>query len=346
MLNYQNAALNAVRKYAKARIPQHQTYVKQICTSFDVDIHTLINSVLHNPITVNFHPDRLSNNGKTVMDNLLAQGQYLNQFHTGTTNGGTGINVGGNRFTWEQNMFFNTYPQNSPERPKYGAINLFRYIDGASARFGSCFFTLKHEIKNRCTFAYGDSSTDPTVLCTSDTFISILASILEDVKQNNRLLDQVVAHQRTALAIMLDPGTDMKHIGRNLDYCIETHIHGDISLADDVDSFYMDESFQGTNFSKLAEELCQKYEITLCWIPKRQIKVADIGELFRGPKIPMLARKIDSDFGHGKGIMNALLIGTASRDSLMRYEQWKDFGTESDIFMYFKQLWHTVAYLG
>ncbi|HHY43191.1 MAG TPA: DUF3626 domain-containing protein [Thermoanaerobacterales bacterium] len=38
-------------------------------------------------MTINFHLDRFSNNGKIVMENLLEQGQYHGQFRTGTTNG-------------------------------------------------------------------------------------------------------------------------------------------------------------------------------------------------------------------------------------------------------------------
>ena len=346
MLRYQNAALTAVREYAGARSFGHMAYVEQVCEQFNIDIDTLVDAVLNSPVTVNFHPDRLSNNGKTVLANLLTDGQYYSQFRTGTTNGGTGIYQGGNRFTWEQNMFMKKYPYNTLERPKYGALNLFRYMDGASPRFGSCFFTLKKEIKHRCTFAYGDSSTNPTALCTSDTFVSIVAAMFEDVSQNSRLLNQVVANRRAALAIALNLCTEMKHIGRNLDYCIETHIHGGLSLADDVDGFYMDESYIGTEFFNIAEELCRRYDITFCMIPKKQVNVADIGTLFRGPQVPVLAKRVDRMFGQGEGVINAALIGTASRDSLTNYEKWKELGTEADVFMYFKQLWHTVAYFG
>ncbi|HHY43192.1 MAG TPA: DUF3626 domain-containing protein [Thermoanaerobacterales bacterium] len=51
--------------------------------------------------------------------------------------------MGGDRFLWEQRIFFDAYPPESIDRPKYGALNVFQYIDGASVRFGSCFFTLK-----------------------------------------------------------------------------------------------------------------------------------------------------------------------------------------------------------
>jgi len=346
MLDYQQTAINTVRELAKTKSLEHQIYVEEICNSYNVNLHSLIDRVLHNPITINFHPDRLSNNGKTIIENLFDQGQYYSQFRTGTTNGGRTAYIDGERFAWEQRLFCNAYPNNAIERPKYGALNIFRYLDGASARFGSCFFVLKNEITKRCTFSYGDSSTNPTTLCTSDTFICVLSELFKDVQQNNRLLNQVVSSNQETLAILLNDSNKMKNLGRNLDYCIETHIHGDISLSKDVSCFYIDESFHQTAFAKLAELLCQKYEITLHWISKRQISVDEIGVFFRSPKIPIVARRIDSILGKNQGIINAALIGEASRDSLIHPEAWQDIGDESELFQYFKQLWHTVAYFG
>ena len=316
MLTYQAAAINAVRNYAAQKTAEHQAYASKMCESFDVNPQTLVNKVLNAPITINFHPDRISNNGKTILQNLIDCGQYLNQF------------------------------QGSLERPKYGALNLFRYIDDASSRFGSSFFTLSPKIVDRCTFAYGDSAANPATLCTSDTFVGIIAAMFEDVEHNKRLLNQVIAYSEAVLAIMLNPCNELKGISKNLDYYIETHIHGDISLENDVDSFYIDDSFQGTVFWSQAKELCQEYDIEFYRIPKRQMKVTDIGEFFRGPQIPILAQKIDRVFGKGTGTINAALIGKASRDSLVNYETWKELGTEAELFQYFKQLWHTVAYFG
>jgi hypothetical protein len=251
--------------------------LEQICKQFGVDIEKLIDRVLQNPVTLNFHPDRFSNNGKTVIENLLEQGQYHGQFRTGTTNGGKTAFIGGDRFLWERRIFYNAYPDNSLDRPKYGALNIFKYIDGASVRFGSCYLTLKKEIIDRCTFAYGDSSTNPTTICTSDTFVCVLADLFRDVQNNGKLLNQIVSSGEETLAILLNKSNKVKVIGRNLNYCIETHVHGDVWLKDDVDSFYMDESFQETEFAKIADELCHKYGINLEWIPKRQIEVEEIG---------------------------------------------------------------------
>ena len=163
MLDYQKEAIDRVRNFA-LKNKEHLTVIKEFCKPLGVDISDLISRVLRNPVTLNFHPDRFSNNGKTIIENLIEQGQYHGQFRTGTTNGGRSAYVGGDRFLWEQRIFFDAYPSDAADRPKYGALNVFKYIDGASMRFGSCFFSLKHETISRCTFAYGDSSTNPETL--------------------------------------------------------------------------------------------------------------------------------------------------------------------------------------
>lgn len=344
--DYQNLAIEKVRNNAKSKTEEDSIYLEQICKKFNIDVEKLIARVLQNPITINFHPDRLSNNGKIVLENLFEQGQYHGQFRTGTTNGGRTAFIGGDRFQWEQRLFYSAYPDSSNDRPKYGALNIFRYIDGASVRFGSCYFALKKGIIDRCTFSYGDSSVNPTTICTNDTFVCILADLFRDVLNNGNLLNQVVSSEQEALAILLNKCDKAKVIGRNLDYCIETHIHGDVFLKDDVESFYVDESFKETTFAKRANELCQKYGIKLEWITKRQIEVEAIGELFRGPKIPHLAKKIDILFGCNQGVMNAALLGEASRESEINPGKWYDIGSKSEVFQYIKQLWHTIGYFG
>lgn len=346
MLEYQKLAIDKVRKYAKINYKENRTYLENICSPFFVDSQELIHRILQSPITINFHPDRFSGNGKTIMENLVEQGLYHGQFHTGTTNGGKTAFIGGDRFLWEQRLFNNAYPDDSTERPKYGALNVFRYLDGASVRFGSCFFTLKKEIVNRCTFSYGDSSTNPTTLCTSDTFAGILVDLFKDIQNNGKLLNQIVSTEQEALAVLMNKSSKIKNLGRNLDQCIETHIHGDIVLGEDMEDFYMDESFQQTIFSEQAEGLCRRYGITLKWIPKRQMDIDDIGDLFRGPMIPKLAKKIDCILGCSQGFIHASLIGQASRDSTLKSGNWNDIGNESELFQYLKQLWHTVGYFG
>lgn len=345
-MDYDRLAIEKIKENAEVQMQEDKKLVEQILSPFQIDSEELIQQVLKKPITINFHPDRFSNNQKIILDNLLEQGYYHGQFHTGTTNGGKTAFVGGQRYVWEQQLFHSMYPESCIDRPKYAALNLFNYLDGASVRFGSCYFVLNEDIAERCTFSYGDSSTNPTTICTFDTFICVLADLFRDVKHNSRLLNQVVSWEQEALAIVLNECNKERVLGRNLDYCIETHIHGNLSLSDDVISLYMDESFQGTKFDGKAKDLCEKYEIELKWIPKREIEISRIGSTFRGPGVPLLADEIASFLGSNEAVMNAALLGSAHRDSELNPQRWQGVGSKSEVFQLIKQLWHTIGYFG
>ena len=108
----------------------------------------------------------------------------------------------------------------------------------------------------------------------------------------------------------------------------------------------LDESYQDTPLAEKAVLMCQKYRIELLWIPKRQLLIEDIGDLFRGPKIPILAKEIDNRIGNNQGIINALILGIASCDSIINPRDWVGIGSAHEIFQYIKQLWHTLVYFG
>lgn len=234
MREFQRIAIERVRENAENKSKGCMLFLEPICKRFGVDVEKLIHGAMQNPVTLNFHPDRLCNNGKTVLENIMEKGQYHGQFRTGTTNGGKTAFFGGDRFLWEQRLFYDAYPFNYLDRPKYGALNILKYLDGASVRFGSCYITLNKGILDRCTFSYGDSSTNPTTLCTSELFACVLADLFRDIQNNGKLLNLVVSSEQEALAILMHESSCFKTIGRNLDYCIETHVHGDVSLHDDV----------------------------------------------------------------------------------------------------------------
>ena len=59
--------------------------------------------------------------------------------------------------------------------------------------------------------------------------------------------------------------------------------------------------------------------------------VDSIGELLGGRK-SLLAQRIDSIFGNGQGVVNAFLIGQASRDIDLYPEKWADLGNKEDLF--------------
>ena len=343
---FEQSAIDVVYHNACKTEAGKRLYVTLICNALHIDADCLISNILSKPVTVNFHPDRFSNNGKLIIENLLTDGKYLGQFQTGTSNGGRTAYIGGERFLWEQRLFSDAYPADTLNRPKYGALNILSYLDGASARFGSCYFILKQSALRRCTFAYGDSSTNPETLCTARSFWGVLSALLADVVDKNKLLNIENCPLDEAIQILLSNDRISQVMGRNLDYCIETHIHGEVLLDEDIEALYLDASFKDTEIQSFADLLSKKYQISLRWIPKRQIRIDSIDDNFRGPMIKPLAEKIDLRFGDGTGVINAALIGKASCESIIKPDMWSDIGNDMELFQYFKQLWHTTAYYG
>lgn len=299
-------------------------------------------------VTINFHPDRIAGNGRLILDNLLADGEYKNQYETGTTNGGRTACPGGDRDLWEKqlfNEFYHTQINLPAARPRYGALNIMNYCDGASPRFGSCFFTLKPAVLDRVTFAAGDSCTNPERLGTRGCFCGILKALFHEINRTGRLLNQPGFTIKEAAAFLMNLSPHLTTTpGGALDEYIEAHIHGRIILETDVAALYLDDSFRATELECKARELCRRFRIELHFIPERHVKIEEIDDLFRGPAMRPLAEKIDSAFGRNSGVLNARLIGLASCDSVQNPAAWSNSGSEPELFQYFKQLWHTVVH--
>ena len=138
----------------------------------------------------------------------------------------------------------------------------------------------------------------------------------------------------------------LKNMGMNLDYCIESHVHGDVSLLDDVESFYLDSSYKNTEIEEISYDMCRKYGVNLEWIPVRELEVKDIDVFFRGPKIPELAKTIDKVCTEYSGTLNAKLLGDASRDSELNFANWEHIGSKDEVFQYIKQLWQALGFFG
>ncbi|NJD02330.1 MAG: DUF3626 domain-containing protein [Ruminiclostridium sp.] len=205
---------------------------------------------------------------------------------------------------------------------------------------------MKPHTVNRCTFAFGDSYTNPDVLGTADHFYGIVKALLQSVQDDGKLLGKDgFSIKQTTDYILSMQRDDINMLGRDLDNYIETHIHGKVSLHDDVDSLYLDESFAGTGTEKSAVKLSERYEVKLRFIPKRQFPICKIDDEWKGPLARPLAERIKDKFG-GIELLDAALIGFASQDSVSNKNDWLDLGTEYDLFQNFKYLWHYVAHFG
>lgn len=175
-------------------------------------------------VTIHFHPDRMVN-GVPLIRHLVGDGVYRSQFETGTSNGGLTAHPGGDRWLWEHRMFGGAYDDASPEeRPKYGSLNYRQHPAGGSVRFGSAHMTIAAHVRERVTFCYPDSVTEPTAFGTA-THMPLVA-----LAQANRHVDV-------------------------LDDYVEAHVHGPLRLEEDIAALVLDPSFHDTAIADAAEHL-------------------------------------------------------------------------------------------
>ncbi len=86
-------------------------------------------------LTINFHPDRFTQDGRPLLLAIARDGILKSQFETGTSNGGLTAYIGGDRYDWEQRVFDGIYDDSLPhQRPKYGGFNYLNQEYGASPR--------------------------------------------------------------------------------------------------------------------------------------------------------------------------------------------------------------------
>lgn len=304
----------------------------------------------HAPITLSFHPDRLLDSGITVVEGLLSAGRYKSQFETGISNGSRTAFPGGDRDRWEQRLFGDAYHDGdvaAGARPKYGALNILGHPDGASPRFGSCYFELRPHMTARATLTWGDSHEGPEHVGTLDAFDSILAAMLTAAEETGDVFG-VTGMDASALMTLLSSAHRLPRssAGRALDAYIEAQVHAEIDLAGDVAALVIDPSFERTATGVLLRELASKNGIALRVHPGFVLAAKDVPDDFRGPRMVPLAARIDAEFGASSGEIDAALLGVAAATVSRSPERWSDWGTVDETLQHIKQLWHCLVRFG
>jgi hypothetical protein len=284
------------------------------------------------PVTVNFHPDRLLADGRTVAEHLAAEGVYRSQFETRISNGGLTAFAGGDRDVWEQRMFPGVYA-GDVGRPIYGALNLAGYPDGASPRFGSCHLVLAPHVSERATFSHGDSFTEPTVFGTASTFGAVWAALLDEVSRRGSALNLPAGSPREWVAALSAPRVGP---GRAMDDYVEAQIHGGLTLAEDVTAVVADPSFRGTAVEAQLRSLGPE----LRWAPGFALPVDAFPADVKGPQIPPLVRAVADRYG--REVLDAAVVGRATHEPAA----WAAFGPPAEVLQLLKYVWHILVYLG
>lgn len=361
---FQAAALVNIKAQAVALRPDALNTISHIFRMSNVAIETLDDArqaiAQDARIALHFHPDRPSRSGHTVVEALLEDGIYRNQFETGISNGLVATQLGGPRDDWERSLFNGAYHGSSVTdskenvfdpalRPKYGALDLVRNSDGPAPRFGSCYFLLRPEVSSRSTFTYGGSQAAPKDVGTVDEFDAILAALLEECFTRDTALGVENVRPKGMLEFIkgLSKSTlaeaNYKRLpSRNLDHLIEAQIHGDILLSRDVEALVVDPSFflRGDT-GPLLKTLSETYGFPLFTHHKFEMPAESCPDDFRGLRMPSLAARVAY-----KGTVDVQAIGEGVRNLVADAEQWADRGTVAEVLQELKLLWHVLVRYG
>src|SRR5262249_52575433 len=151
------------------------------------------------------------------------------------------------------------------ERPKYGALDLSRYPDGPTPRFGSCYFVLRLSVCRRTSFTFSGSehARASERLGTSDNMDCVMAALFDEVANGKGASVPLPPFMAPTLGLknLTVPGL-LNHLcrelplpppdpsrgpaGRILDTCVEAQIHGPVDLRRDVERLVIDPAFEGT----------------------------------------------------------------------------------------------------
>ncbi|MDR3512219.1 MAG: DUF3626 domain-containing protein [Caulobacteraceae bacterium] len=309
-------------------------------------------------VIVHFHPDRCGRDGVLTAQALLDEGLYRNQFETGLSNGSLSAFAGGARDEWERALFGGAYHTGdgpASERPKYGALELFRFPDGPIPRFGSCYFVLRDHVKARTSFTFMGSE-DPNALWSLSDIEhlgGVMAALLSEVEAGGVATPAWPPYRVPTLGVRnltverlfrllaeLPDAEVRTEPGRVLDTVIEAQVHGPLSLHDDVEAVVCDPSFQGACVGVLLERLGQACGLGVSWHGGFSLPASEVPGDFRGERMIPLAERIA---GRG-GILTAAVIGDAWRSFKQDPSRWADLAPEGEAD--FRRLWHTLVHCG
>lgn len=292
-------------------------------------------------LTLNFHPDRLARDGRTVAAGLAVDGAYRSQWITGISSGSRSAIRGGERQRFERKLFAGAYDDANPsagKHPAYGSFDLLFDDHGGSPRFGSSYVVLAPLVRAQTTLCLGDSHMRPSDVGTFVEPSSLLAGLAEQASRHD------------LLGRDLDPGVLLQALegtyrsgraSRTLDGYIEIQVHGGVSLTEHVEAIILDPSFRGTAVERDLMTAADKYDFELACHCGSELDANDVPDDFRGPTMPPLARKV----ARPDGIVDVQVIGAAAARE--RFEEPTKSGDPPDsTLQQLKYLWHTLLARG
>ncbi|MGW1022985.1 DUF3626 domain-containing protein [Streptomyces sp. NPDC002577] len=302
----------------------------------------------HARVTLNFHPDRLLADGRTVAESLCSDGRYRSQYETGLSNGSRTAYPGGDRDGWEERLFGGAYHApgvSAGERPRYGGLNVMKHRDGACPRYGSCHVRLRPAVHDRATYCFGDSHVGPDDIGTVDAFAAVLAGLCETARGTGRILG-VTGADPVAVLRELPESVGPVRNGRALDEYIEVQVHGPVDLRLDAEALVLDPSFRGSPTGALLLYTAARHGLAVEWHEGFRLRAEELDDEFRGPVMRPLAVRVCAEFAGADGLLDAQVLGRAAASVVTEPQEWAEWGTQDEVLQYVKQLWHCLVWFG
>src|SRR5215471_2269274 len=362
----QAAALRHVDAIARDKEATALASISAICNRAGLAVDTCHEAMelvrQHARIVAHFHPDRFGGKPANVVDCLLAEGVYRNQFETGLSSGSPTAYPGGERDAWERTLFGGAYHNEgvaASERPKYGSLELVRFPDGPAPRFGSCYFLLRGVgPRTSITFMGSEHPHATSRVGTLAELHTVMAALLAEIENGGiatpdwppfraptlGVADITVSRFHDLLKILRErrPNASLGEPGRVLDTGVEAQIHGPVILDRDVETLVADPTFAHTPIGQSLVELADKYGFDLQWHCGFRLAVRDVPDDFRGPAMPKIAERIAGR----DGTVDAAVIGSAAASLHHDPQQWSEWGDYFDVLRLFRQLWHVLVHFG
>jgi hypothetical protein len=358
-------ALAEIAACAERERPRHMARIEDVLAAarVDVDAAALLDAACRDgSLTLNFHPDRLLADGRSVAQALLADGVYRSQFETGISNGGLTAYPDGDRDTWEQALFAGAY--HAPgvaagERPRYGGLNLMNHLNGACPRFGSCHLRLRHAATERATLIFGDSAANPTDIGLTSAFAPVLAPLLEAIASGARALGRADVDVRSFVEGLMrrdhvhGRGLFAPAMTHTLDDYIEAQVHGELLLGVDVEAVVIDPAFRDTAPGELLLRTARRHRFETEWHAGLALSLADVPadapaapeaqsmrwqRLCANGRALRLARRVAEEHG-SEPRLDAANIGQAAASVVREPERWRAWGAPHDVLVHLKDLW-------
>jgi hypothetical protein len=360
------AALAAVRARAERERPRHLVRIARVlgAAGVDADVDALLGAGAQGSLTINFHPDRLLADGRSVAQALAEEGVYRSQFETGISNGGLTAHPGGDRDVWERALFAGAYQAAgvaTGERPKYGGLNLMNHRNGACPRFGSCHLRLRSAAGERATLVFGDSAEGPADVGLVDAFAPVLAPLLDRIAAGAGALGRPGVDARAFVDGLLNGdaaagrGVFAPRMTDRLNEYVEAQVHGVLDLTRDVDAVVIDPAFAGTPDGERLVAAARRYGFAAEWHEGLALALADVPRempdlsepmrwqvLCGGGRAYRLAERVAGE----AAALDAAIVGRAAVSVVRDPANWCDWGSAPEVLVHLKDLWLMLVALG